>query len=75
MDQKSWFYEKINALMPILSKNFHSQKSTLLPFPYFVKKKRPFSQKRSVLMSFFLKYNMENPGFTLIFDQKKPQLC
>ena len=44
----------------ILSKNLHSLKITMLPFPYFVKK-HPFSQKRSLLMWFFSKYNMENP--------------
>ena len=74
MDQKSWFYEKINALMPILSKNFHSQKNTLLPFPYFVKKTSILS-KIECYHAIFINNFIKNPCYHAHIQSKKRQIC
>ena len=64
-------HEKITALMPIFcQKNVHSLKNTILPCPYFVKK-RPFSQNHCALMSLFFQiFHEKPPALMPIFGQK-----
>ena len=62
--------KKTFTTFPIFCQKTSILFQTLCSHSHILSKKRPFSQKRSVLTSFFFKYNMENPAFTLIFGKK-----
>ena len=66
------FHGKITSLMSIFCKeNVHSGKNTMLSSPYFLRKKRPVSQKQNALMTFFQIFYEKPPAVKPIFRQKK----